>query len=284
MVCFASSRFCVCVCGQCSRSWSAFEQGSGCGPWTGTTWWTATPSTSTNWASPKRCGRWMLPCTSGIRGRLSSSRAKSTGGAFCPPVVSVISGFLIECENGVNLLFYFPHAALMSWLAPWMSATRDPSRTISQGWTMKSMLQFIITVLLHRPPSCLFICFSELWWLIVREETFHLLTSISCFRFLQAICISSMRNCSTSTITTPGRWFALWGPTPFWTADGTLFLYSIAWHWNVKRCTTCCRKSTFKKYIFLVLDTSKSTQNAGIFLGRQFYSFCYIYLEFLYLF
>lgn len=74
----------VFLCGWCSRPdlCSAFGQGSGCGLWTDTTWWTATPSTSTNWGSPKKCGRWTLPCTSGIRGRLSSFRMKSTGGDF----------------------------------------------------------------------------------------------------------------------------------------------------------------------------------------------------------
>ena len=37
--------------------------------------------------------------------------------------------------------------------------------------------------------------------------------------FFQDTCISSMNTCSTSTVTIQGRWFASWGPTPFWTAD-----------------------------------------------------------------
>lgn len=68
-----------------------------------------------------------------------------------------ISEFQIEHENSLKLLFNLSPTALTRCLEPWTSATRDPLRTISQGWMMKSMLQLIIMVLLHPPPSCLFI-------------------------------------------------------------------------------------------------------------------------------
>lgn len=129
---------------------SVFQQGSGCGLWMDTTWWTVTRSTSTNWDFPKQYGRWTLLCTSERPGRRSSSLMKTTGGVFMS--LKLWGDFYVVNKSVKNkfltllLNFYVSPTALMKQQAPWMQVTHDPLRTTSQGWMTKLMLQLIIMV------------------------------------------------------------------------------------------------------------------------------------------
>lgn len=113
--------------------------------------------------------------------------------------------------------FYWLPTAMMKQKALWTVVTHDPSRKIFQGWMTRSTL------------------------LLITMDTYT----------------SSMKTCSTSTVTPQGRSFASRGPTPSSTANELV-------------CNCQQRLSRYTQNTFCKQDKRRCSLSSGDIQGRVY--------------